>query len=67
MLGAGIHHRNPAVRTSALQAGLVCDAADVVASVLAVRRGAPKTTLLGVTAGAALFIGLGVDALRHNG
>lgn len=66
VLGAGVHHPEPAVRKAVLQAGLACDAADVVASLIAVRAGAPKTTLLGATAGAALFVGLGLTALNHS-
>lgn len=64
VLGAALHHPEPAVRKTVLQAGLVCDAADVVASVIAVRAGAPKTTLMGVTAGAGLFLALGAIAMR---
>lgn len=64
VLGAALQHPEPAVRKAVLQAGLVCDAADVTASLIALRAGAPKTTLVGVTAGAALFLVLGAVALR---
>lgn len=64
VLGAALHYPEPAVRKAALQAGLVCDAADVAASLIALRAGAPKTTLLGATAGAGLFIVLGAMALQ---
>ena len=66
VLGAAVHHPEAGVRKAVLQAGLVCDSADVVASLIAVRAGAPKTTLLGATAGAALFVGLGLAALNNS-
>jgi hypothetical protein len=64
VLGAALHHPEPAVQKAVLQAGLVCDAADVAASLIALRAGAPKTMLMGVTAGAALFLALGAIAAR---
>lgn len=64
VLGAALHYPEPAVHKAALQAGLVCDAADVAASLIALRAGAPKTTLLGASAGAGLFVALGAIALR---
>ncbi|RUP06941.1 MAG: hypothetical protein EKK34_02405 [Mycobacterium sp.] len=64
VLGAALHYPEPAVHKAALQAGLVCDAADVAASLIALRAGAPKTTLLGATAGAGLFLVLGAMALK---
>jgi hypothetical protein len=39
--------------------------ADVVASLIALRAGAPKTVLLGATAGAGLFVVLGLTALNN--
>lgn len=66
VLGAAVHHPDPGVRKAVLQAGIVCDSADVVASLIAVRAGAPKTTLLGATAGAALFVALGASALKSS-
>lgn len=65
VLGAALRHPEPAVRKAVLQAGLVCDAADVTASLIALRAGAPKTTLMGVTAGAGLFLALGAVALTE--
>ncbi|WP_156772668.1 hypothetical protein [Mycobacterium paragordonae] len=64
VLGAALHHPEPAVQKAVLQAGLVCDAADVAASLIALRAGAPKTMLMGVTAGAGLFLALGAIAAR---
>lgn len=64
VLGAALHHPEPAVQKAVLQAGLVCDAADVAASLIALRAGAPKTMLMGVTAGAGLFLALGAVAAR---
>ena len=66
VLGAALHHPDSSVRKAVLQAGIVCDSADVVASVIAVRAGAPKTTLLGATAGAGLFVALGLTALNNS-
>lgn len=66
VLGAAVHHPDPAVRKAVLQAGVVCDSADVVASLIAIRAGAPKTTLLGATGGAALFVVLGLTALNDS-
>ncbi|GAB2935607.1 hypothetical protein GCM10027047_35260 [Rhodococcus aerolatus] len=64
-LAAAVRHPDPAVRRAALQAGLVVDTADVAASVIGVRRGAPAGSLLGVAAGAATFVGLGALALTR--
>ena len=66
VLGAAVHHPDPTVRKAVLQAGIVCDSADVVASLIAVRAGAPKATLLGATAGAGLFVVLGAAALNDS-
>lgn len=65
-LGMAAQHPDPNVKRIALQAGIVIDAADVAATLLAVRQGAPKTSLLGVAAGAGLFIGLGVFAVTRQ-
>jgi len=65
VLGAAVHHPDPSVRKAVLQAGVVCDSADVVASLIALRAGAPKTVLLGATAGAGLFVVLGLTALNN--
>jgi len=66
VLGAAVHHPDPSVRKAVLQAGIVCDSADVVASLIAVRAGAPKTALLGATAGAGLFVAIGLTALNNS-
>jgi len=65
-LGLALQHPSKDVRRLALQAGLAIDSADVVASVLAARAGAPKSSLLGVAAGAALFVVLGIGALADK-
>lgn len=65
-LGLAAQHPDPNVKRLALQAGIVIDAADVAANLLAVRAGAPKTSLLGVAAGAGLFVGLGAFALARQ-
>ena len=68
-LGLAVRHPNADVRRTALQAGVAIDSADIVASLIAVRAGAPRTSLLGVAAGAALFVGLGIAGLadtRHR-
>ena len=64
--GLGLRHPDPAVRRAVLQAGIAIDAVDVVASAVGVRRGAPRASLLGVTAGAALFVVLGAVALGEE-
>ncbi|MCW2816043.1 MAG: hypothetical protein JWN84_3498 [Nocardioides sp.] len=64
--GLGLRHPEPAVRRAVLQAGIAIDAVDVVASVVGVRRGAPRASLLGVTAGAAFFVVLGAVALGEE-
>lgn len=62
-LALTVQHPNPDVRRTALQAGVAVDSLDVIATLIAVRRGAPKVILLTFGAGAALFAGLGVAAL----
>ncbi|MGU3435891.1 hypothetical protein ACNHUS_23075 [Actinomycetes bacterium M1A6_2h] len=64
-LGVALQHRNPDVRRASIQAGMVIDVADVAASLLAYRAGAPGRSLLGVAAGASLFVGLGAWGLRE--
>ncbi len=64
-LAQAVRHPNPEVRRAALQAGVAVDAIDIVASLVAVRRGAPKVILLTFVAGAALFVGLGVAGLAE--
>jgi hypothetical protein len=65
-LGLAVRHPDPSLRRVALQIGVAVDSADVIASVLAVRAGAPKATLVGVSLGAAAFIALGIAALTHQ-
>ncbi len=65
-LGLALQHPSADVRKLALQAGVAIDSADVVASILAVRAGAPKSSLLGAASGAALFVVLGLGALADN-
>ena len=62
-LAQGARHREPAVRRAALRAGVLCDSVDVVATLIALRRGAPKASGLLVGGGAALFAALGASAL----
>ncbi len=62
-LSVAIKNPDPVVRRRALQAGVVIDSIDVVASLIALGRGAPKITLVTFTTGAALFAGLGMVAL----
>lgn len=66
-LALAVRHPHPAVRRAALQAGVVVDSVDAVASVIAIRRGSPRVTALTFTAGAILFAGLGAAALRRDG
>lgn len=66
VLAQAVRHPSPEVRRTALQVGVAVDAVDLVASLVALRKGASKATLLTVTAGAALFIGLGVAALARE-
>lgn len=65
-LGQAVRHPNPQVRRAALQVGVAVDAVDVVASLVALRKGAPKVTWLTFVGGAALFVGLGVAALADE-
>ena len=65
-LAAGLRSPDPAVRRTTLQAGLVVDCADIVASIIALRKGAPKRIWLTFVAGAATFIGLGIVALTRE-
>jgi hypothetical protein len=62
-LGRAVRHESADVRRAALRAGVLCDSADVVATVLALRRGAPRASGVLVGGGAALFATLGVLAL----
>lgn len=66
VLGAAVNHPDPTVRKAVLQAGVICDSFDVVASLLAVRAGAPKAVLVTATAGAAAFVAIGAAALSQS-
>lgn len=64
-LGAGLSLSSGESRKLWLQLGLVCDAADAVAGLLAGRRGElPKVSTVLVTAPALLGIGLGIAGLQ---
>ncbi|KKF02154.1 hypothetical protein [Mycolicibacterium obuense] len=66
LLAAGLRHPDASVRRAVLGAGIVIDSADIAATALAVRAGAPRGTLLGVAAGAALFVAMGAVALAEG-
>jgi len=65
-LAAGLQSPEPAVRKAALRSGLVIDGVDIVASLIALRKGAPRWIWLTFVAGASAFIGLGVAALADE-
>ena len=65
-LGQAVRHSNPHVRRAALQVGVAVDAVDIVASLAALRKGAPKLTWMTFVGGAALFVGLGIAALADE-
>ncbi len=65
-LAAGLRSPERAVRAAVLRAGLVVDGADIVASIVALRKGAPKWIWLTFVAGASTFIGLGFSALSRE-
>ncbi|MGI9600640.1 MAG: hypothetical protein ACR2QE_02055 [Acidimicrobiales bacterium] len=65
-LGLAVKHPDPAVRRGALQAGVMIDSIDVVATLMAVRRGAPKSAGVLVGGGAALFVAMGLVALAET-
>lgn len=66
LLALALRHPSPELRRAALQIGVAADTAHIVATLLAIRAGAPKSVLLGVSAGAAVFVGLGVAALNQG-
>ncbi|KMO83480.1 hypothetical protein [Mycolicibacterium chlorophenolicum] len=66
VLALGLGHSDPAVRRAVLTAGVVVDSADVVATALALRSGAPRAGLLAAAAGAGTFIVIGATALAHS-
>lgn len=63
-LGWALLQPDPGVRTTALRVGLAVDLVDAAASVLGVRRGAHRASLVGVAAGALLLAALGAAALQ---
>lgn len=63
VLARSIRHPAGDVRRAALRGGVLCDAIDVVASLIALRRGAPRASGVLVGGGAALFVALGLLAL----
>jgi hypothetical protein len=65
-LAAGLQSPEPAVRKSVLRAGLVVDGVDIVASIIALRKGASKWIWITFVAGASTFIGLGIGGLAHE-
>ncbi|MFN8027872.1 MAG: hypothetical protein U0W40_16380 [Acidimicrobiia bacterium] len=65
-LGVAVLCPEPTVRRSALQAGVAIDSVDAVASVLALRKGAPRWTALTAVAGATFFAALGAVALKQE-
>jgi hypothetical protein len=67
VLGQAVRHRHPEVRRAALQIGIAVDSIDIVASLIALRKGAPKAIVLTFTAAAALGVALGAAALRTSG
>lgn len=64
MLGQALRHPDPLVRRAALQVGVVVDSADAAASLIALRRGAPKLGAAFVGLGALSFVALGVAAMQ---
>jgi hypothetical protein len=65
-LAAGLNSPEAEVRKAALRAGIVIDGADIAASLIALRKGAPKWIWMTFVAGASAFIGLGVAALAEE-
>ncbi len=65
-LAAALQSPEPAVRKAGLRVGLVIDSADIVSSVIALRKGAPKWIWLTFVAGALTFIGLGIGSLAKE-
>ncbi len=65
-LGQMVLCPDPKVRRVGLQAGVAVDAVDLVASLVALRKGAPKVTILTATGGAASFVALGLFALARE-
>ena len=66
LFGLGLKHPEPQVRRAVLQAGMVADSVDVVASLIALGKGAPKGTWAGFVLGASTFVALGAVALAEE-
>jgi len=65
-LGQMVLCPDPKVRRAGLQVGVAVDAVDMVASLVALRKGAPKATIVTATGGAASFVALGLFALARE-
>ncbi|QII00419.1 hypothetical protein BH92_11530 [Rhodococcoides fascians A21d2] len=65
-LGMALHHPSADVRKAAVEAGIAIDVLDVAASVLGRRAGAPASSLVGVAAGATLFVVLGATIIADS-
>lgn len=63
-LAVGVAQPDMELRRAALLAGLVLDSVDALSGAAGVRGGAPKSALLGVSAGALLLVVLGAVAVR---
>jgi hypothetical protein len=62
VLGQAVRHPDPLIRRAAIQVGIVVDSADAAASLIALRRGAPKLGAASVCVGALTLVALGVAA-----
>jgi hypothetical protein len=65
-LAAGLQSPEPALRRAVLRTGIVVDGVDIVASIFALRKGAPKWIWLTFVVGASTFIGLGIGGLAKE-
>lgn len=65
-LAWGVAQPDRRLRQQALRVGVVLDCVDTVSGLLGQRGGAPRASLIGVSAGAAALVGLGLVALRHE-
>ena len=63
-LAAAAQHPDPTIQRAALQAGVAIDAVDIAATLIAIRKGAPKVIALTFAADASLFVALGAAGLR---
>jgi hypothetical protein len=63
-LAQALRHPDAQVQRAALHAGLVVDTVDAAASLIAAARGGRSTGLVGVGAGALLFVAIGALASR---